>query len=253
MRLAILADLHLTVADMSAPQLDCDLVILAGDIARPEQGIAWARQFTVPVIYIAGNHEFYGSDLVTTRAALKRLAAGSQIHVLEQDSFEFQGVRFLGCTLWSDFRLAESDEERAKAIELSVKFNRDFTRISENEHSDTRFSPAQSAHLFDASVNWLEQQFATPFAGPTVVITHHAPSPGSINPRFAGSPLNASFVSDLDARIRQWQPRLWVHGHLHDSFDYQVGDTRVLCNPRGYARNGVAENAAFNPQLVLEL
>lgn len=253
MRLAVLSDLHLTVADMPAPTLDCDLVILAGDIARPEQGIAWAKQFRQPVIYIPGNHEFYGSSLNATCAALKQYAAGSQIHVLDQDRIQLNGVRFLGCTLWSDFRLADDAAERAKAVELSLKFNRDFTRIKQDEDSDTLFTPAHSAELFDASVQWLEKQFAEPFAGPTVVITHHAPSPGSINPRFAGSPLNASFVSNLEAHIQRWKPVLWIHGHLHDSYDYTVGNTRVLCNPRGYARQSTPENIVFNPQLVINI
>ncbi|MEO8837708.1 MAG: metallophosphoesterase [Herbaspirillum sp.] len=253
MRLAVLSDLHLTVADMPPPKLDCDLVILAGDIARPEQGIAWAKQFPQPVIYIPGNHEFYGSNLKATYAALKQHAAGTHIHVLDQDQFQLNGVRFLGCTLWSDFRLADDPAERTKAVELSLKFNRDFTRIKQDEDSDALFSPARSAELFDASVQWLESQFAQPFTGTTVVVTHHAPALGSINPRFAGSPLNASFVSNLEAQIQRWKPALWIHGHLHDSYDYSVGDTRVLCNPRGYARDGVAENAVFNPQLVIDL
>ena len=92
-----------------------------------------------------------------------------------------------------------------------------------------------------------------PHDGPTVVVTHFAPARGSIAARFAGSPVNACFVSDLEARIRAWQPQLWLHGHTHDSFDYRIGETRVVANPRGYAPNGVIENAAFDPGLVLEI
>lgn len=65
--------------------------------------------------------------------------------------------------------------------------------------------------------------------------------------------LNACFVSDLEARILRWQPQLWMHGHTHDSFDYRIGATRVIANPRGYARDGVAENKSFDPGLVIEV
>ncbi|HVJ59296.1 MAG TPA: metallophosphoesterase, partial [Burkholderiaceae bacterium] len=101
------------------------------------------------------------------------------------------------------------------------------------------------------SVAWLDEQFAQPHDGPTVVVTHFAPARGSIAARFAGSPINGCFVSDLEARIRQWRPQLWLHGHTHDSFDYRVGETRIVANPRGYAPNGVIENAKFDPQLVI--
>jgi Icc-related predicted phosphoesterase len=100
---------------------------------------------------------------------------------------------------------------------------------------------------------WLGQALATPHAGPTVVITHHAPSPRSIHPRFEESILNACFVSDLEHLLGQERVELWIHGHTHDSFDYRVNGTRVLCNPRGYARDGVNENASFNPGLTIEV
>lgn len=253
MRLAVLSDLHLTVAAMPAPELDCDLVILAGDVARPEQAIDWANQFAVPVIYVPGNHEFYGGSLAGTLDSLRRRTIGSRVHVLDRDEFRINGVRFLGCTLWSDFRLAPDEPAQALAMAQASSFNRDFSRIKLSDDNDALFTPAVSRQLFDQSVQWLGQKFTEPFAGQTVVITHHAPSPGSINPRFAGSPLNASFVSDLESKIRDWKPPLWIHGHLHDSYDYRVANTRILCNPRGYARDGVPENTAFDPQLVITI
>ena len=129
---------------------------------------------------------------------------------------------------------------------------RDFSRIAASPDG-TCFTPELSRELFDASVAWLEARFAEAHAGPTVVVTHFAPSRLSIHPRFEGSPINACFVSDLADRIARWQPALWLHGHTHDSFDYRLGATRVVCNPRGYAPGGVVENACFDPQLVLEV
>lgn len=253
MRLSVLSDLHLTVAAMAVPESDCDLVILAGDLARPQQAMDWARQFAVPVIYVPGNHEFYGASLSATLSALRHGAQGSNVHLLDRDEIRIDGVRFLGCTLWTDFRLFLTEEMRAASIAEACQTVRDFSRIMVGDAADVLFSPAMSQQIFDQSVRWLDEKFAEPFNGSTVVVTHHAPSRGSINPKYAGSLLNASFVSDLDAQIARWQPALWVHGHTHDSHDYQLGSTRVVCNPRGYARDGIAENAGFDPALIIRV
>jgi hypothetical protein len=85
------------------------------------------------------------------------------------------------------------------------------------------------------------------------VVTHHAPSPASIHPRFAASPLNACFVSNAEHLLDGDRVRLWIHGHTHDSFDYVVNGTRVVCNPRGYAKNGVNENPRFDAEFVVDV
>ncbi|KAF3997818.1 metallophosphoesterase family protein [Glaciimonas immobilis] len=253
MRLAILSDLHLTVADMPVPSSDCDAVVLAGDIARPQQAIDWARQCSVPVLYVPGNHEYYGGSLSGTLSTLRALAAGTNVHILEKNEICLSGVRFLGCTLWTDFRLEPSSEERDAAMAKASELVRDFSRIKLDIESDELLTPAVSRQNFDQSVAWLEYKFTQPFAGTTVVLSHHAPSKGSIHPKYEGSPLNGCFVSDLEQKILSWQPALWIHGHLHDSSDYQMGATRVVCNPRGYVRNGVTENPQFDPRLVIQI
>ena len=220
---------------------------------RLRSAIAWARQFVRPTLFVAGNHEFYGSDLQTTLATLRSEAAGSAVHVLEHDAWHHGPVRFLGCTLWSDHRLHATEEARAEGERHAMAFVRDFSRIAVTPAAPDTLTPAIAQRLCDDAVAWLEARFAEPHAGPTVVVTHFAPSRLSIHPRFAGSPINACFVSDLAARIERWQPRLWLHGHTHDSFDYRIGATRVVCNPRGYAPDGIAENAHFDPTLVLDL
>lgn len=253
MRIAILSDLHLTIAAMPMPKCDCDVLILAGDVARPQQAIEWARQSTVPVLYVPGNHEFYGGSLSGTLATLRQQAHGSNVHVLDKDEIQIDGVRFLCCTLWTDFRLFPTEALRAASVAEGSRFMRDFSRIKVDDTSETLFSPAVSQQIFDQSVRWLDTKFAEPFDGVTVVVTHHAPSLGSINPKFADSLLNACFVSDLDAQITRWNPQLWVHGHTHDSYDYQVSNTRVVCNARGYASNGGAENSAFDAMLTIDI
>lgn len=254
MKIALMSDLHLSVQPMVAPHIDADVLVLAGDLHRPAGAIAWARQFgATPTLFVAGNHEFYGADLIGTMHALRTQAEGSSVRVLEQDVWYHQGVRFLGCTLWSDYRLFDSAEQREQGLQQAAAMVRDFSRIRVAADFDDLFTPAVAQLLFDRSVAWLGRQLAVPHQGPTVVITHFAPSRGSIATRFVGSPLNACFVSDLQAQIERWQPALWLHGHVHDSCDYQIGHTRVVANPRGYAPKGVVENPRFDPSLVIEL
>lgn len=254
MRLHILSDLHLNMQPLQQPQTDADIVILAGDIARPEAAIAWARGFGKPVLYVPGNHEFYGGSLRQTPGTLRALCAGSNVRLLDNDCLTLQGVRFVGSTLWSDFRAAGEGPARTEAMAQALRLMRDFQRIQRGDEPDAPlFTPQDAAALYVANRQWLARELAQPFGGPTVVITHHAPSLHSIHPRFAGSPLNACFVSDAADLVAASGARLWVHGHTHDSFDYRLHGTRVLCNPRGYAKNGVAENPLFDPHLVVEV
>jgi predicted phosphodiesterase len=250
MRLNVLSDLHLSLGALAIPANDADAVVLAGDIARPKEAIAWASGFAKPVLYVPGNHEFYGGSIAGTVAELKRLSAGSTIHVLDDDEVIIQGVRFLGTTLWTDFMLFGVGEERAAAMREAQRFMRDFSRIRLGE---SPFTPEASAALFKRHAAWLERKLAEPYAGPTVVITHHAPSRKSIHPRFADSLMNACFVSDAEHLIDGRLARLWIHGHTHDSFDYSVNGTRVLCNPRGYAKDGVNENRLFDANLAFDV
>ena len=252
MRLNILSDLHLSLGALPLPQNDADLVILAGDVARPEQAIAWASGFAKPVLYVAGNHEFYGGTVTGTLARLKELTAGTQVHVLDNDEIVIDGIRFLGTTLWTDFMLFGTEERRAASMREALAFMRDFTKIRCTETGDAKFIPADSAALFARHAQWLEERLAQVHAGPTVVITHHAPSPRSVHPRYADSLLNACFVSDAEHLLDSRRVHLWIHGHTHDSFDYLVKGTRVLCNPRGYVKEEVNENRAFDPDLIVD-
>ena len=257
MKLHILSDLHLSCGVLPHPRTDADVVILAGDIARPQEAMAWALGFDKPVLYVPGNHESYGSSIAATVRQLKDLAAGSPICVLDGDEVVIGGVRFLGATLWSDFLLAvkgeDGGEARMQAMTQAQRMIRDFQRIHADGRPEQPFTPDDCAVRCQAQAAWLDSRLAVAHDGPTVVITHHAPSPRSIHPRFAGSPLNACFVSDLEWLAGSGRAQLWIHGHTHDSFDYRLGATRVVCNPRGYSQNGVNENPAFDPFLQLEV
>lgn len=238
---------------MDRPVNDADMVVLAGDIARPREAVAWALKFDRPVLYVPGNHEFYGSSLDAGLEELRRLCEGTQVQLLHDRELVIGGVRFLGCTLWTDFELFDDPQQREAAKSEARRLMRDFSRIRTREASPDLFTPDDSAQLFRRHAAWLESRLAVAHAGPTVVITHHAPSRHSIHPRFADSLLNACFVSDATHLLGAERVSLWIHGHTHDSFDHQVNGTRVVCNPRGYSRAGIVENAAFDADFVIEL
>ncbi len=253
MKLNILSDLHLSCGVLAIPQNDADVVILAGDIAHPLDAVSWAFGFDKPVLYVPGNHEFYGSSMADTVEELRQLCAGTRIHVLDRDEIIIGGVRFLGATLWTDFMLLGEGEPRRLAMQAAQDFMRDFKKIHTDDVPDRLFTPDDAAVLCHVHAGWLESRLAEPHAGPTVVITHHAPSRQSIHPRFAGSPLNACFVSDQEHLADGRRAQLWVHGHTHDSFDYVLNGTRVVCNPRGYAQEGVNENPLFDSNFLVEI
>lgn len=252
MKIQVMSDLHLTVAPFEPSPTDADLIVLAGDIARPDQAIAFARGLGKPVVYVAGNHEFYGGSLTGTYARLKALARGSEVHVLEREVAVIGGTRFLGTTLWTDFAGFERDSEREAAIALAMRLVRDFSRIRLDDERQALLTPLDCADEFRRSAVWLDAMLAQPFDGPTVVVTHHAPSLRSIKPQFVDSPLNPCFVSDAEHLIVGGRAALWIHGHMHDGSDYVVdGGTRVLCNPRGYSARGVNENRSFDAACVV--
>ena len=251
--LNILSDLHLSLGALPAPENHADLTILAGDVARPKEAISWASGLARPVLYVPGNHEFYGGSLASTSAELRRLCIGTDVHVLDQGEIVIEGVRFLGTTLWTDFMLLGEGEQREAAIQEALRSMRDFSRIRVGVAAEALFTPADSAELFRTHAGWLEARLGEPFPGQTVVITHHAPSRKSIHPRFADSLLNSCFVSDAEHLVDGTRARLWIHGHTHDSFDYFMNGTRVVCNPRGYAKDGVDENPLFDPNFVVQI
>ena len=253
MKLNILSDLHLSLGALDLPRNDADAVVLAGDLARPREAVSWAAGFSKPVLFVPGNHEFYGGSIAGSADELKRLCAGTNIRLLDSSEVIIDGVRFLGTTLWTDFMLFGEGEKRAAAMREALSFMRDFSRIRIGAAAQAPFTPAASAALFQAQAGWLEGKLSEPHAGPTVVITHHAPSRKSIHPRFSDSLLNACFVSAAERLIDGGRACLWVHGHTHDSFDYVLNGTRVVCNPRGYAKNGVNENPLFDPNFLVEI
>ena len=258
MRIQILSDLHLEFPGNSLPPLapDAELIVLAGDLAPVRAGRVGeaARRWAGAerILYVPGNHEFYGSDIDTAQAALADQCLRHQVTLLDPGAVTIDDIRFIGATLWTDFRL-EGAAAEARAHRTVAGGLADFRgAIRYRAGPSGRFTTAESARRHAAHRAFIEAELESAAScGLTpVVITHHAPSPRCIRPRFADSRLNAGFASDLDAVIARYQPPLWVHGHLHDRVDEQLGETRVVCNPGGYDR---AEGHAFDPAFVVEV
>ncbi len=247
MKLHILNDLHIEFDDFIVPETDADAVILAGDIGVGFGGLEWAskRIPDKPVIYILGNHEFYGHDIRIVDQ-LKANAA-EHVHVLDNDEVIIDGTRFLGCTLWTDFKI-DGVAGEIRAILNSKSGMADFSLVKINSK---KFEPEDSVLLHVQSRTWLSDRLEDSFPGATVVVTHHAPSSRSKHPRFEGHSLNPAFMSNLESLMGEDRVQLWLHGHMHDSFDYDVFGTRVVCNPRGYSPRAL--NPDFRSDFVIEI
>ena len=238
MRLRILSDLHLEhfEGDRLLPDIEADMVILAGDIHLGVQGIEWAaaRFPDHPVIYVPGNHEFYKHRMEPLRKEMRERAATLGIHLLDNARLELDGVRFLGTTLWTDFALYDErpDPQDIPAETLSAALRQmpDFAIIEEPDGEV--FSPERSVELHRENRAWLETELARPFAGATVVVSHHAPLAECIPAHYQGDPLSPAFASSLESLMEG--VALWVHGHVHDPVMLTLGDTRVVAVPGGY-------------------
>jgi predicted phosphodiesterase len=246
MKIHILSDLHIEFQPFDLPAAGADVIVLAGDINVGAAGVEWALDTikTTPVVYVLGNHEYFRYAFPDLCNLLKNKARGTHVHVLENDSVEIRGVRFLGCTLWTDFMLngdpalARFDAERTLADYHAIRITAPYRKL--------RAADTVAAH--ERSRAWLQRELADQTL-PTVVVTHHAPATGSIAPQYNANMLNPAFISNMDELVAQSGARCWIHGHTHSRFDYMLGDTRVLCNPRGYPN----ENTRFDPGFVAEV
>lgn len=242
MRINYFSDIHLEFGLLKTPDNDADIIVAAGDIGIGAQGVDWLKTLNKPVIYIAGNHEFYTHEYQQTLQLIRKQCVGSNVHFLENDCFVFEGVRFLGCTLWADL-FVEGDK---KAEALGKTLN-DFRRI---QFAEKPFDVAEFCHLHQSSKTWLEQELAQPFSGKTVVITHHAPSLWSWNDS-AHALKKLAYCNDMKPLLHEYEIAAWFHGHVHSPADYRIAGARILCNPRGYAGTKIVPR--FDQNRVVEI
>ncbi|HEY0015401.1 MAG TPA: metallophosphoesterase [Longimicrobium sp.] len=247
MKIHVLSDLHCEFAPFHPPATDADVVVLAGDTCTGTRGIQMAREWFPdrPVMYVAGNHEYYGESTPRLNRKLAEAARGSGIRYLEKGEAVVGGVRFLGCTLWTDFELFGERQNSMHAAQAAMN---DF-RLIRVDPAYYRFRPADARATHAASLSWLVERLDTPFDGPTVIVTHHAPSLRSVDPHFQDHPVTPAYASDLEWLL-DGRAVLWIHGHTHVCVDYEMGGTRVLSNQRGYPEEPAA---GFDPARVVEV
>lgn len=198
MKILVLSDLHLELSGFTPPRVDADVIVLPGDIHKNNHGIYWAREVwpDKPIIYVAGNHEFYHFDRLSVLENLRDAAKEQEVYFLENDEVIIDGVRFLGCTLWTDFELFGLARKK-ECLSLAKDRLSDFSVIVEN---GLKFTPEDSLRLHNQSRNWLSSKLVgESFDGNTVVITHHCPSWQSVAPKYQHDSQNFIFIAHLNA------------------------------------------------------
>ncbi len=262
LKLWVASDLHLDIMrhhrdmenklpiDFWVPD-EVDIVVLAGDICEGTAGIEWADELGKPVLYVPGNHEYYRHNLEEMELELRRAAKKSKnVSLLHNDRVDFGNIRFLGTTLWTDYRLEDDEMVAMSAADAYLADHRVITKL--DGYKRRLFSAQDAQRIHVRCKEWLERELAKPHPGLTVVITHHGPHMQSVHSKYIGtSPVNAAFSSDLSQLVEQHDIALWIHGHTHHQFDYEIYGTRVLCNPYGYYPSSEIDD--FTNNLIVEV
>ena len=263
MKLRILSDLHLEFFPFDIPELPSDnesVLVLAGDIAPfacrtiLEPFLVGLAERFHAIVYVPGNHEYYGSVWPGAINDVRGWGLPRNVHILDRSSVHIDDVTFLGATLWTDFN--NGDPWSMYGAQRGMM---DYHAISTSSTGGATLSPSDTLADHCRSRTWLEDELAELLAKrrTVVLITHHGLTPKSIHPQYFGNPLNSAFVSDLSDILLAYSPALAIHGHTHSSFDYRVngeGSTRIITNPRGYAKSTHSqENEEFDPLLLVEI
>jgi 3',5'-cyclic AMP phosphodiesterase CpdA len=266
-KIRVLSDLHLEADEpLAIPYAQADLVVLAGDIHNHAEGVRWAAEnfdSDVPIVYVPGNHEYYDGEFGALEAAMQDAARSvDNVHYLNNATLvdRYGKWRVLGTTLWTDFALfGVSGDALTRAQEACARVMLDYRGViqiswPEPDGEPRSFATSDSLALHEHARAWLESELAKPFGGKTIVVTHHAPFKESLAEKYAQDVVSAGFVNDLPSLARE-PVSLWIHGHTHTAFDYTVGNTRVVCNPRGYIdrRTRQLENPHFAWDKIVEV
>lgn len=266
MKIHLVSDLHNEFSPYPFEKpIGTDVVIAAGDIAVGDKGPLFLRESFgphVPIVYVAGNHEHYKQGLVENTAKIFKEAERLKVWYLQMGYVIIDGIEFIGGTLWTDY-LLWGEDMRQVCKSVARDYMNDFRRISYRKEPWERFTPecAEKEHY---ALRWFIEsrlKICKEERRKSVVVTHMAPHPKSVDDQYSNKfdldgKLSASYASNLESLILEYESALWVHGHMHSSFDYMVGKTRIVCNPRGYSspvNPTKQENEKFNPELLLEI
>ncbi len=242
MKILIYSDLHLEFRGFERPQADADVVVLAGDISVRGRGVVWANEnFRCPVIYVCGNHEFYGGHLSRTLEKM-RGAAAEHVHILDNQSLIIGDVRFLVATAWTDY--TSTGDYRA-AMRECAEWMTDFKRIRTGE-GYSKLRPVDLIAKNISSREFLATELKQDFPGKTVVVTHHCPMQAVAGNGHEGH-LAAAYFNHWDDLVAQADA--WIFGHTHQAIDTVVAGCRVVSNPRGYP----GESSGFTPDFTIEI
>jgi len=254
MKIQLLSDLHLESGKIAEnweiPMTDADAIVLAGDISVGTKGIRWAvseaRRLSKPIIYVMGNHEYYHYEMTSLLEEAKEIATSSGVvHLLDNNAVEINGVRFLGCTLWTDYA-CDPDTSQSSAMVVAGERLNDHSLITYNRR---QFQPADALNLHLHSRRWLADQLDQPFSGPTVVVTHHAPSLTAQHPKFPTNALTGAFLSDMSDLMTD-NVAAWFFGHTHYSLDTHLNGVHLMSNQGGY--NG-EDTGRYHPERIIEI
>jgi Icc-related predicted phosphoesterase len=275
MKVQVLSDLHIermrdsdkTMLDI-IPATDADVIALAGDIGVGfEEESEFCRQLSIKhdkqVLFVLGNHSFYGYRNVDTIRQQWYDADINGVQYLDEGiSFVKDGINFVGGIFWTDFNdynnrvmaAAEHTINDYRGCCMTLQDSKNSGRQAPYHPSDPSqliLTPARTVDEHIKTKEWIDLWINDSNSGKNVVISHHSPSTRSTAPEYVGDIINPAFCSDLDDWIKERDVSLWIHGHCHNSSDYYIGDTRVVCNPYGYYANGLNYNCDLG--LVIEV
>lgn len=242
MKIQYFSDIHLEFGAAALPSTDADVIVAAGDVGVGAGGVDWLKSSGKPTIYIAGNHEYYGGDITAVQRDISAAVAGSQVHFLERETLELDGVRFIGTTLWTDFMGGN-----ARLMATLREHMNDYQQITLDGRP---LLPDDLVAINRTSRAWLEGELARDYPGKTVVVTHHAPLYASWRAA-ENSIFKSAYCNDLSRLLVDYPVALWLHGHVHARSDYRANSVRVLCNPRGY--DGFQLVDGFDPARTIEV
>jgi predicted phosphodiesterase len=276
MKINVISDLHLEFSDLTLP--GGDVLILSGDVMearklkrdqydpmnvllphedtlkRPDRYYRFFAEECAKyhkVIYVMGNHEHYGFQFQKTWAHINEQLPDN-VHLLERETLDIEDVTFVGCSLWTDMN--REDDLTMYHMRSMMNDYKQITMYNEAKNVYHRLTPERTVEEFYRSRDYIRTVVEGRHDQKFVVVTHHSPTKMSTHPRYTHDTLmNGAYSSDLSEFILDNpQIRVWTHGHTHDPFDYMVGSTRIICNPRGYA--GYEERAEhFDPTYGFEV